>query len=161
MTSEEQTEANQENAKKSTGPTDCNKTRFNAVRFGLSGKAIYSEEDEIIVCQVYDSLCEYYDPNDIVEKIIIARMAKIIWRLQRVTQIEQGLLVNSIIRQENYKKNPIVILDRGEKPKGYKDELTFESLNEDFDLVTRYETTLENRLLKLIRFLQQKRQNFK
>lgn len=161
MTSQKQIEANKENALKSTGPKDCENSRFNAVRYGITGKCVYSKKDEQIVNEIYQDLADSLEPVDAIDRILVARIAKIIWRLQKANQLEEGNLINNLIRRRNRKDSFSGVLASLDYDNKEKEELMIEYLDGEFQLLDRYETSIENRLLKLIKFYHQKKRNFK
>lgn len=155
MATEKQIVANRENAQKSTGPEECSQTRFNAVKYGLTGECVYSEEEQKAILKIYDDLCTVFEPKSLIIQILLSRAAKLVWKLQKVDCLQAAHMHNSLIRQSNRKSDPMTkILESGvlENP-NKRDEYTIEHLNEEFDLLARYEVSIENRLIKLIKYL--------
>ncbi len=95
MTTEKQIAANRRNAQKSTGPkTEQGKhrSRQNAFRHGLTAQTIirfvenadeYTELDALIIAD--------YEPQTTIERLLVERLASLLWRLRRAVAIESGL----------------------------------------------------------------------
>jgi len=152
MTSKKQTKANKKNAQKSTGPKDYENTKYNAVKYGLTSKSFFSKEDEKAINNIYEDLKQILVPQDRLQAWVLGRIALYIWRLQKSAQIEQKQLQNSLIKSHNKNADEtrkLICLNSGEK-----DELIGEDIDTNIDLIMRYEVTNENRLIKLINFLQ-------
>jgi len=159
MTSEKQIDANKRNASQSTGPKDCKVTRFNAVTYGLTGEGIYTKEENAMICTIYEDLSNFFNPTDVLDQILISRLAKLIWRLQRINQLEEAFMKNSLIKQRNQEKGIAGIL-KNEDVTDPEDEKIVEQIDKHFELLNRYEISTENRILKLIMFLYRKKKEF-
>jgi len=159
MVSEKQIDANKKNALLSKGPKDCNETRFNAVKYGMTGECVYTKEEDKMICAIYDDLAEYFKPTDILEKVLISRLAKLIWRSQRINQVEEAYFKNGLINKRNSEKNVITkIIKNNEEYDGELEaNLTIEEIDKRFELINRYEISTENRILKLFMFLHHKK----
>ena len=92
-TSQKKIEANRRNARRSTGPRDCSKTRLNATKHGILSKGPFigagdGREDPA----EYEALCEAfrvtYAPEGTVEYILVDHLAWIIWRHERLIRHE-------------------------------------------------------------------------
>src|SRR5208282_3236920 len=96
MTSPKQIEANRRNAFKSTGPaTDAGKqrSRRNAVRHGLTAETVITTlEDEEDYKAFELSVTSGFDATTAVERELVLRLARLLWRLRRATAIDTGLL---------------------------------------------------------------------
>ena len=95
MTTEKQHIANQQNAKRSTGPrTDRGKrrSRRNALRHGLTAETVI---DTLENCADYEALAsrinDDYRPRNNFEIELVARLVSLLWRLRRAVAIESGL----------------------------------------------------------------------
>jgi hypothetical protein len=160
MTSDIQIESNKINSEKSTGPTDTSLTRFNAVRFGLTGKCFMTPEEIKTAEEIYGDLAQCLSPQDTIEKFLVYRMAQVIIRLQKVNHVESAVLQNSLISKENHDNNPLMIaLGDSFRNPNEKSLLRYENLSE-IELLARYETNLENRLTKLLKVYYEKRGQF-
>lgn len=157
MTSEKQIEANRNNAKMSTGPKDTSKTRFNAVRTGLTGECTYSKEEEEIIEKIYQELIKEFDVARYVDKLLVARLAKIYWRLQRVSQVEQAYFKNEKIKKRNHERTAFSSMLQTTYLETPEEEVESEIINTALDLINRYETNLENRFLKILSYLDKHR----
>jgi hypothetical protein len=98
MATELQTRANRSNSLKSTGPkTDEGKAaiRLNAVRHGLLSVApVVAGEFAALCSQLTDEL----KPKGILETRLVSRIAGTLWRLQRLSHIEAGVLTGAAAR---------------------------------------------------------------
>jgi hypothetical protein len=95
MTSLKQLEANRRNAQKSTGPTTVDgkqRSRSNALRHGLTAETVIGilESAEDYVAFEAAVVAEY-DPQSVIARELVARLASLLWRLRRATAIETGL----------------------------------------------------------------------
>jgi hypothetical protein len=95
MTSLKQIEANRRNAQKSTGPTTVDgkqRSRSNALRHGLTAETVIGvlESAEDYVAFEAAVVAEY-DPQSVIARELVARLASLLWRLRRATAIETGL----------------------------------------------------------------------
>jgi hypothetical protein len=96
MTSLRQTEANRQNASKSTGPkTDHGKqrSRRNALRHGFTAETVIEPLEHPQEYRAFeDAIVSEYLPQTPVEQELVHRLASLFWRLRRATSIETGLL---------------------------------------------------------------------
>ena len=95
MASEKQIAANRQNSKKSTGPrTEAGKQRArqNAFRHGLTAQTVirhvesaeaYTELESLVIAD--------YEPQTTIERVLVERLASLLWRLRRAVSIETGL----------------------------------------------------------------------
>jgi hypothetical protein len=107
MTSLKQIEANRLNALKSTGPrTEEGKqiSRANALRHGLTAEAVITALENAADYEAFEQgiMADYY-PRSATERELVARLASVLWRLRRSTQIETGLfqIEGALIQQRN------------------------------------------------------------
>ena len=95
MTSFKQIEANQCNARKSTGPnTEEGKlqSRCNAVRHGLTAETVIGALEDAEDYKAFQAaITADYDAQSAVERELVLRLASLLWRLRRATTIETGL----------------------------------------------------------------------
>ena len=95
MASALQIKANQENARRSTGPrTPGGKVRssLNARRHGLLARdAVLPEEDRAAYLELLGALEAEYQPEGPTQTFFVSRLAAAQWRLQRLLRIETGL----------------------------------------------------------------------
>lgn len=96
MTTDKQIAANQQNAKRSTGPRSADgkrRSRRNAVRHGLTAETVI---DVLENAADYEALAAAinadFRPATNVELQLIGRLVSLLWRLRRATAIESGLL---------------------------------------------------------------------
>jgi hypothetical protein len=95
MTSFKQIEANRRNAQKSTGPTTVDgkqRSRINALRHGLTAETVIGVLESAEDYVAFESaVMAEYDPQSVIARELVARLASLLWRLRRATAIETGL----------------------------------------------------------------------
>ena len=93
--SERKLKANRENAKKSTGPRDTSKTRFNAVTHGLlASKLMFDRDGKPInekLQQLEAGLRSSYGTGDVRQELLIETTLIEYWRQSRVLAAETEL----------------------------------------------------------------------
>ena len=91
-----QIEANRRNAARSTGPnTEAgkNRSRRNAIRHGLCAETIVESVEDLNDYRSFEAaVIADYDARTAVERELVLRLASLLWRLRRSTQIETELL---------------------------------------------------------------------
>jgi hypothetical protein len=96
MTSFKQIEANRLNALRSTGPrTEEGKqrSRLNALRHGLTATTVVSALENAADYAAFEqSILADYSPQSATARELTSRLASVLWRLRRSTNIETGLL---------------------------------------------------------------------
>ena len=95
MVSERKAQANGRNAKRSTGPKDTRRTRYNARKHGLLSKAAIIQtgqvkEDPRELNDLLEALREDFEPEGAMEEILVDRIAACYWRLRRAQRAEVG-----------------------------------------------------------------------
>jgi hypothetical protein len=95
MTSFKQLEANRRNARKSTGPITQEgkqRSRCNAVRHGLTAETVIGALEDAEDYQAFEAaIIADYDAQSAVERVLVLRLASLLWRLRRATNMETGL----------------------------------------------------------------------
>jgi hypothetical protein len=95
MTSFRQISANRRNASKSTGPTTeegKQRSRCNAVRHGLTAETVIGALEDAEDYRAFEAaITADYDAESTVERVLVLRLASLLWRLRRATTIETGL----------------------------------------------------------------------
>jgi hypothetical protein len=96
--------ANQQNARRSTGPrtpTGKARVKHNALKHGLLAKEVivplgdeYKKRAEFD--HLLDDLCQHYAPVGPIEAMLVDRIAVAYWRLRRATRAEVGELIVEI-----------------------------------------------------------------
>jgi hypothetical protein len=96
MATENQINANRENAQHSTGPvTDQGKatSSHNAVKTGLTGQTVLLKTDDVAVYhQHLERFQKQFSPATDTEKDLVQDLADTEWRLLRITPLESGIL---------------------------------------------------------------------
>ena len=95
MATDKQIAANRRNAQKSTGPkTDHGKlrSRRNAFRHGLTAQTVVSiVENADEYADLETLIIADYEPQTTIERVLVERLASLLWRLRRAITIETGL----------------------------------------------------------------------
>ena len=95
MSSYKQIEANRRNAARSTGPRTAAgklRSRQNAVRHGLTAETVVTAMEDAAEFKVFEAaISDDYRPKSVIEHLLVARLASLLWRLQRAASIETGL----------------------------------------------------------------------
>jgi hypothetical protein len=95
MTSLRQIEANRRNARLSTGPVTAEgkkRSRRNALRHGLTAETVISSLEDAKDYAAFEMAIKAdYDPETVVARELVLRLASLLWRLRRATTIESGL----------------------------------------------------------------------
>jgi hypothetical protein len=107
MATEKQIIANQQNAKRSTGPrTESGKrrSRRNAIRHGLTAETVISTLEDAADYKAFErAIKSDYSPQTAIEGQLVSRLASLLWRLRRAVMIESALLTiqAGIIRDQS------------------------------------------------------------
>ena len=108
MRTEKQTNANRQNAKKSSGPrTPKGKTRTaqNALKHGLLAQdSVIPSEEAADFDNHLTAIEDSYLPRNRVEKEIVRQIADVMWRMQRLSRIESAAIAASIERTRDVQK---------------------------------------------------------
>src|SRR6516162_6246706 len=85
QTSSRRAQACRENAKRSCGPKRTERTRYNALKHGLRARSpILPGEDPEALRARHDAFNASIEPQDEVERLLVDRLVKISWRLDRL-----------------------------------------------------------------------------
>jgi hypothetical protein len=95
MSSIRQIEANQRNARLSTGPVTKEgkkRSRQNAVRHGLTAETVITALEDADDYRAFEmAVTADYDAQTAVERELVLKLAGLLWRLRRASAIETGL----------------------------------------------------------------------
>ena len=97
MQSDRKTESNRQNAQRSTGPIDTEKTRFNATKHGIySSGGVIEEIDGEDSQELFDSLAtqmwEEWGPIGVTEEDLVCQLIESKWRRRRLKRVETNLI---------------------------------------------------------------------
>jgi hypothetical protein len=116
MTSYRRIDANRRNARKSTGPiTEEGKqrSRCNAVRHGLTAETIIGALEDAEDYKAFEAaITRDYEAQSAVERELVLRLASVLWRLRRASNIETGLFEIQAEHLANFTKEPPSIVAR-------------------------------------------------
>jgi len=134
MTTQQQIEANRQNAKLGGVKTEEGKeiSKYNALKHGLLSKEVLFEgENEKLLTELSKKLRTEMKPKTEIELLLVDRIVANFWRLRRLLKIENGeVLTKGIFEGDD-------LLIKG-----------------DADLFFRYETMLEKSIYKALHELQ-------
>ncbi len=149
--SEKQLQANQANSLKGGVKSADGKAvvRFNARKHGILGNLVAHYEDGFYKNYV-EELFEEFQPRNIIENILVERIALYYLKLYRLTKAEMEFLRSCI---EPSKFNYGSLFDDVEK--GYMPIVNAAHMHQLLEVYSRYETAIENRLYKAISQLNQ------
>ena len=110
MTSYRRIDANRRNARKSTGPiTEEGKqrSRCNTVRHGLTAETIKGALEDAEDYNAFEAaIARYHEAQSAVERELVLRLASVLWRLRRASNIETGLFEIQEEHLANFTKEP-------------------------------------------------------
>jgi hypothetical protein len=176
MTTEAQIKANQENAKKSTGPTSIEgkkRSSMNAVTHGiLSSVTALPGEDQDVLDHLREGVLATYRPQDTMEQFLVDRIYKAMVRQIRLCEAEAAKLKISM-SAEALNEGLLKILRQSGARVFSVDQLTEDGrqLLEDMKIIhripqgvdvtlmTRYQVQLDNDLYRAMNALQKYRDN--
>lgn len=117
-------------------------SRFNAIKHGILSDVI-TDYETVNYKLLYDNLVSEFPPSNILEELIIERIAVAYIKLQRVSKAEAEQINAALNHEDSWVTN----LDGGSN---YKPEVSSEYFKDLSELYSRYETTTENRFYKAI-----------
>ena len=176
MTTEAQIKANQENAKKSTGPTSIEgkkRSSMNAFTHGiLSSITALPGEDESFMQNLREDIMATYQPQDTMERFLVDRIYIGIVRQIRLCEAEAAKLKMSM-SADTLGEGLLRILRQSGVKIFSVDQLTEDGRNLladmkivhripqgiDISLMTRYQVQLDNDLYRAMNALQKYRDN--
>ena len=177
MTSEAQIKANQENAKKSTGPTSIEgkkRSSMNAMTHGiLSTITTLPGEDEAFMQGLREDILNTYQPQDTMERCLVDRITIAMVRQVRLFQAEAEKLKLSMRPEvmadnlSNHLRHVSLMQARSRESSeeggtGLMDHMRVISRipqGIDMTLLTRYQVQLDNDLYRAMNALQKYRDN--
>jgi hypothetical protein len=156
MATKTQLEANRANARRSSGPkTPAGKARssMNAVKHGLTAETIViGDEDPAQFELLRKAFEERFDPQSVIERELVERLAGIFWRIRRIPRLEAAII--------EIRRNEISYLDLPKETTSTEcDVITALALTDDgryyntLGKLTRHEAALMNQLTKTLQML--------
>ena len=150
--SDDQVKANRRNGKKGGVKTLPGKmiSRMNAYKHGELSSTVLNGELPTYQ-EIHDALIDDFSPAGFVDKVLIERVALCVLQMRRIS-----VAVNEFILQIEQPEVSKPIFDFEEKKiiePGYEPAITTGQIERILDLYQRYEVSLENRFLKLVREL--------
>ncbi len=125
----------------------------NSLKHGLrSSKILLPYEDKEEFEELLDSIHEKFKPNDAIEKILVNRIVVCLWRLNRIPELEIGL-IKDVTKEIN--EFDLLYSSRDDSQKTEQTMLASAYLSNDdsynsqrLALIARYETTISNEVSK-------------
>lgn len=152
MTTQQQIEANRQNAKLGGVKTDEGKeiSKYNALKHGLLSKEVLLEkEDEQNLVELGKRLRNELKPAGELEVLLADRIVANFWRLKRALEVEK----NAMEWRKNYKEISFG-LDKEPESQKKKKQIKAMIVNEDMEKLLRYETAIERSIYKALHELQ-------
>ena len=152
MTTQQQIEANRQNAKLGGVKTEEGKeiSKYNALKHGLLSKEVLLEkEDEQNLVELGKRLRNELKPAGELEVLLADRIVANFWRLKRALEVEK----NAMEWRKNYKEISFGLDDEPESQKKKK-QIKAMIVNDDMEKLLRYETTIERSIYKALHELQ-------
>jgi len=147
MATKKQSQANQQNALKSTGPQTVEgkaAVRLNALTHGMTAKDRLLPDEDAAAFDVFAvSLREHFQPVGDMENLLVERLIFCLWRLRRVLVIEVGMLQDSRYHWLNKEDEGI----------GHS-FIKISEAGDGFSKLARYEGTIERGLYRALHELQ-------
>lgn len=155
------TESNRKNAQRSTGPRNTSSSRYNAVKHGLLSEGITELDDQDEYAQMKSLLQEDSNPQGMMETFLTGRIALCMVRLKRAACFEAEYLTDclnprqvdsKVIRQSEYSQMREEMQDEVETTvidPGLPARVAPDTVEKLASLYQRYETAIENRLIRL------------
>ena len=176
MTTEAQIKANQENAKRSTGPTSIEgkkRSSMNAVTHGiLSSVTALPGEDQGVLDHLREGVLATYRPQDTMEQFLVDRIYKAMVRQIRLCEAEAAKLKISMSAEalsegllKIFRQSGVRILSADqlteEGRKLLEDMKIIHRIPQgvDITLMTRYQVQLDNDLYRAMKELRNYRDN--
>jgi len=151
--SEKQLEANRENAKLGGVKTEEGKeiSKYNALKHGILSKEVLLEgEDEESLVELGKRIRAGIKPSGEIELILTDRVVANIWRLRRFLEVERKVM------ELNREKEMTDSLNVKYSSKEKIDRMAGREMivNEDTEILLRYETAIERSIYKALQELQ-------
>ncbi len=150
--SDEQVKANRRNGKKGGVKTQAGKliSRMNAYKHGGLSSTVL--DGELPTYRgIHDALVNEFSPVGLVDQVLIERIALCVLQMRRVSVAVNEFMLQ--IEQPEVSKSIFDIEERTIVDPGYEPAITTDQIERILDLYQRYEVSLENRFLKLVREL--------
>jgi len=149
--SEKQLEANRHNALKGGVKTDEGReiVRFNARKHGILGNLVAEYEGDFYN-RYLDQLFDEFQPNSIIENILVERIALHYLKLYRLAKAEAEFM-KSCLQSARVFGGALFDSDG----QGYTPEINHHNIQQLVEIYSRYETATENRLYRAIRELKE------
>jgi hypothetical protein len=154
------TEANRANARKSTGPKDTTSTRFNAVKHGLLAEGV----TELDKPETFQNFCAAIEaelkPLGEIENFLARQIVLCMVRLKRVRLLEAEFVTAQLNPpvMENFDTDIDRILgninNQTVVDPGLPARLSAEAVDALANSFARYETAIENRMLRALNHLE-------
>lgn len=157
MVNEKQLKANQKNAQLGGVKTPEGKTvsKYNAQKHGILRISVTDYEKEFY-SQILEDLTMQYEPQGIIEQILIERIAINYLKLFRVQKAETEYMKSILHPRVTSSDMSFALGSIGDEviSYGYTPKITEGAVAKLSDIYGRYETTIENRLFRALHELE-------
>jgi len=154
MTTQQQIEANKQNAQLSTGPGNTAKTRLNATKHGLAANLPINKQEKEQLDGFLTKLREQFNVQTLIGEYLIARIAVGMLRCERVPEYEENCRQNRGKHTEEDKEIWGDVL----KHLGTSEDKPLPFVIGD-ELLYRYETAAENKVYRALEKIQELKKN--
>jgi hypothetical protein len=158
--------ANQQNAQKSTGPHNCDRTRYNAAKHGLLAEGLTELDDPKTFCELCSRLEADFAPVGEVEIALVQHVAICIVRLRRARMLEAEFItaqLNPVVTETIYPDGKVpewtkmIERDYGNTVvvnPGLPARLSTSAIEILVEKCQRYETAIENKFYRALNQLE-------
>ncbi|HAT7922478.1 TPA: hypothetical protein KKW55_001714 [Legionella pneumophila] len=145
--SDKQLKANKQNAIKGGVKTPEGKDviRFNARKHGILANLVAQYENDFFK-QYIDQLFEELQPKNIIENILVERIALHYLKLFRLAKAESEFMMSCLSSNNDFDRL---------YGNGFKSIVSYKDIQQLGEIYSRYETTIENRLYRAMRELKE------
>ena len=150
--SDKQVKANRSNSKKGGVKTRAGKmiSRMNAYKHGGLSSTVL--EGELPTYRdIHEALISEFCPTGFVDKVLVERIALCVLQMRRISVAVNEFMLQ--IEQPEVSKSMFDFEDKTIIEPGYEPAITTDQIERILDLYNRYEVSLENRFMKLVREL--------
>lgn len=151
-TSGDRSRTNRKNGMKGGVKTRAGKmiSRMNAYKHGGLSNTILDGERSTYL-GIYDALQDDFPPGGFVDKVLIERIALCVLQMRRISVAINEFMLQ--IEEPEISKPMFELEEKQIIEPGYEPAITTKQIEQILDLYERYQVSLENRFLKLVREL--------
>ena len=150
--SDDRSDTNRQNGRKGGVKTRAGKmiSRMNAYKHGGLSNTVLDGE-QIMYQAIHGALQEDFSPDGFVDRVLIERIALCVLQMRRISVAINEFMLQ--IEEPEISKPMFEFEERQVIEPGYEPAITTQQIERILDLYERYQVSLENRFLKLVREL--------